>query len=51
MRADHESIVMDLQVDVPMPDQVQSWQNSLRAKAMVFQEAELDDHGVILEYE
>jgi hypothetical protein len=25
--------------------------NSLRATAMVFQEAELDDHGVILEYQ
>jgi hypothetical protein len=29
---------------------VQSWQNSLRATAMVFQEAGLDDHGVLLEY-
>ena len=35
----------------PSPNEVQSWQNSLRATAMVFQEAELDDHGVILEYQ
>jgi len=35
----------------PSPNEVQSWQNSLRATAMVFREAELDDHGVILEYQ
>jgi hypothetical protein len=29
----------------PSPSEVQSWQNSLRATAMVFQEAELDDHA------
>ena len=35
----------------PSDGEVQSWQNSLRATAMVFQEAELNDHGVILEYQ
>lgn len=35
----------------PSPNEVQSWQNSLRATAQVFQEAGLDDHGVLLEYQ
>lgn len=35
----------------PSPSEVQSWQNSLRATAQVFQEASLNDHGVLLEYQ
>ncbi len=34
----------------PPPSEVNSWRNSLRAVASVFQEAALDDHGVMLEY-
>ncbi len=34
----------------PSPSEVNSWRNSLRAVASVFQEAALDDHGVMLEY-
>lgn len=35
----------------PSPGEVQSWRNSLRATAQVFEEAGLKDHGVILEYQ
>jgi hypothetical protein len=35
----------------PSPAEVNSWKNSLRAVSQVFQEAGLDDHGVILEYQ
>lgn len=35
----------------PSPNEVRSWQNSLRATASVFQAAGLDDHGVLLEYQ
>jgi DUF2075 family protein len=31
--------------------EVTSWQNSLRAMAQVFEEADLKDHGVLLEYQ
>jgi DUF2075 family protein len=34
----------------PPPSEVTSWRNSLRAVAQVFQEANLEDHGVMLEY-
>ena len=34
----------------PPPGEVNSWRNSLRAICMVFQNANLIDHGVILEY-
>jgi uncharacterized protein len=34
----------------PPPSEVQSWRNSLRAMAQVFQQANLEDHGVMLEY-
>jgi uncharacterized protein len=35
----------------PSPGEVQSWRNSLRATAQVFEEASLKDHGVLLEYQ
>lgn len=35
----------------PSPGEVQSWRNSLRATAQVFEEAGLKDHGVLLEYQ
>jgi hypothetical protein len=35
----------------PGPGEVQSWRNSLRATAQVFEGAGLKDHGVILEYQ
>lgn len=35
----------------PSKGEVQSWKNSLRATAQVFEEAGLKDHGVLLEYE
>jgi DUF2075 family protein len=35
----------------PAPSEVASWQNSLRALSMTFQQARLDDHGVLLEYQ
>ena len=35
----------------PSPGEVGSWRNSLRAIKDVFQEADLTDHGVILEYQ
>src|SRR3989344_5873840 len=35
----------------PSPNEVRSWQNSLRALSQVFQYSQLDDHGVILEYQ
>ncbi len=35
----------------PSPGEVQSWNNSLRATAQVFEEAGLKDHGVLLEYQ
>src|SRR5690242_20814208 len=34
----------------PPPSEVQSWRNSLRAVAQVFEQANLEDHGVMLEY-
>jgi hypothetical protein len=34
-----------------VPGEVQSWNNSLRATAQVFEEAGLKDHGVLLEYQ
>ena len=33
------------------PSEVNSWRNSLRAVAQLFQNARLDDHGILLEYE
>ena len=35
----------------PSPNEINSWRNSLRALSQVFQYAELNDHGVILEYQ
>jgi DUF2075 family protein len=35
----------------PPQSEVNAWRNSLRAVASVFQEAGLDDHGVMLEYQ
>jgi len=35
----------------PSHGEVQSWNNSLRATAQVFEEADLKDHGVMLEYQ
>jgi DUF2075 family protein len=35
----------------PSPSEVGSWRNSLRAVAQVFGQADLKDHGVILEYQ
>jgi hypothetical protein len=35
----------------PSNGEVQSWRNSLRATAQVFEEAGLKDHGVLLEYQ
>lgn len=35
----------------PSPSEVQSWQNSLFRMATVLEKAELDDHGVVLEYQ
>lgn len=35
----------------PSAGEVQSWKNSLRATAQVFEEAGLKDHGVLLEYQ
>ena len=35
----------------PARSEVQSWQNSLRAMSLVFSDAKLDDHGVLLEYQ
>ena len=35
----------------PSPNEVNSWRNSLRAVSGVFQEANLSDHGVILEFQ
>jgi DUF2075 family protein len=35
----------------PSTGEVQSWKNSLRATAQVFEEAGLKDHGVLLEYQ
>lgn len=34
----------------PPPSEVNAWRNSLRALAQVFDDAPLDDHGVMLEY-
>jgi DUF2075 family protein len=34
----------------PPPSEVAAWRNSLRATAQVFEEAGLEDHGVMLEY-
>ncbi len=35
----------------PSPGEVQSWHNSLRAVSQVFADADLMDHGVLLEYQ
>jgi hypothetical protein len=35
----------------PAPSAVASWQNSLMALSMLVDQAELNDHGVILEYQ
>ncbi len=35
----------------PAPSEVASWQNSLMALSMLVDQAELTDHGVILEYQ
>jgi len=35
----------------PSPNEVRSWQNSLRAISQVFDHTNLDDHGVLLEYQ
>lgn len=35
----------------PSPGEISSWRNSLRAISLVFQSAELMDHGVLLEYQ
>jgi uncharacterized protein (DUF433 family) len=35
----------------PAPSEVASWQNSLMALSMLVDQAELSDHGVILEYQ
>ena len=35
----------------PSASEIQSWRNSLRASAQVFEEAGLKDHGVLLEYQ
>ena len=35
----------------PSPNEVASWRNSLRAMALIVQDARLDDHGVVLEYQ
>ena len=35
----------------PAPSEVASWQNSLMALSMLADQAELNDHGVILEYQ
>jgi len=35
----------------PSAGEISSWRNSLRAISLVFQSAELMDHGVLLEYQ
>jgi DUF2075 family protein len=35
----------------PLPGEVNSWRNSLRAVSLVFEESHLNDHGVMLEYQ
>lgn len=35
----------------PSPSEISSWRNSLRAVSLVFQYANLTDHGVLLEYQ
>jgi DUF2075 family protein len=35
----------------PSPGEVNSWRNSLRAMSLIVQDAKLEDHGVILEYQ
>ena len=35
----------------PSPGEINSWRNSLRAISQVFDRADLDDHGVLLEYQ
>ncbi len=35
----------------PSPNEVNSWRNSLRALSLLFQNANLLDHGIILEYQ
>jgi hypothetical protein len=35
----------------PAPSEVHAWQNSLMALSMLVGQAELNDHGVILEYQ
>jgi len=36
---------------IPPPGEVNAWRNSLRATSMVFQHANLRNHGVIIEYQ
>jgi hypothetical protein len=33
------------------PSEIASWRNSLRAMSLIVTDAELDDHGVMLEYQ
>jgi len=35
----------------PAPSEVNAWQNSLMALSMLVDQTELNDHGVILEYQ
>lgn len=35
----------------PSPNEINSWRNSLRAMALVIDDADLLDHGVLLEYQ
>jgi uncharacterized protein len=35
----------------PSPSEIGSWRNSLRAMSLIVADAELDDHGVMLEYQ
>ena len=35
----------------PSPSEIGSWQNSLRAMSLIVTDAELEDHGVMLEYQ
>lgn len=35
----------------PAPSEVNSWRNSLRAVSQVIDDADLDDHGILLEYQ
>ena len=35
----------------PPPSEVNSWRNSLKSVSMVFEDAKLHDHGILLEYQ